>query len=139
MRLKKPEPDDDDSTPLDDIHEMYSAVGTKRVSAPRQFLWFVTSDGTRDQIFPFADIRRMEPPDKPGREVAYIHFSGVSVALMGRNLNKALHRITINRVVALYEYREGQKRPAEGEAIIERMEFMDMSKATRKEKGAALN
>jgi len=126
-------PDHDDETPpTEDIGDTYSAVGTKRVSAPRPFLWFVTADGLRDQIFPYADIRRMEPPDKPGREIAYIHFSGVTVALAGSNLAKALHRISINRVAALYEYRHGQQRPAPGETVIDRMEFLDMTRATRK-------
>ena len=129
---KTPDTEEDDTPPGDDGDLAYAATGTKRVAAPRQFLWFVTNDRKRDQIFPFADIRRMEPPDNPDKEVAFIHFSGVSVALFGRHLRKVIHRITINRTIALYEFRRGQTRPADDEPIIDRMEFMDMTKATPK-------
>jgi hypothetical protein len=121
-----------DRAPGETQSEEYKATEARRGGGRGEFLWFVTQDRKRDQIFPVADIRRMEPPDDPAREIAYIHLSGVSVVLAGTNLRRVLHRIMLNRCSALYEFRPGQQRPAKGEPVIERMEFLDMTKATRK-------
>ncbi|MBS0445095.1 MAG: hypothetical protein JSR59_03995 [Proteobacteria bacterium] len=110
----------------------YVATEGRRGGGRGEFLWFVTADGKRDQILPIADIRRMEPPDNTEREVAVIHFSGISVALTGANLRRVLHRIVLHRCSVLYEARAGQRKPPAGEPVIERIEFADLTKATAK-------
>lgn len=129
--------DEDDTPPGEEPVGIYTATGGRRGGGRGEFLWFVTADGKRDQVFPIADIRRMEPPDNPEKEVAYIHFSGVTVALFGTNLRRVLHRITMHRCAALYEAKSGQKKPLAGEPIIQRMEFLDLTKATPKPAGAS--
>jgi hypothetical protein len=129
--MAKPVTDDDDTPPGDEPAEIYQATGPKRGGGGVQFLWFVTADKSRDQIFPIADIRRMEPPDKPA-EVAYIHFSGITVVLSGTNLRRVLHRIAMHRCVSVHEWRPDQKRPAKGEPVIERIDFVDLTKGVPK-------
>ncbi len=123
--------EEDDTPPGDEEAEAYQATGPKRGGGAVQFLWFVTADRTRDQIFPFADIRRMEPPDKPV-EKAYIHFSGVTAVIEGANLRRVLHRIAMHRCVSLHEIRSGQAPPPAGEPVIRRIEFIDLTKAVPK-------
>ena len=123
--------EEDDIPPGDDEAEAYYAIGPKRGGGSVQFLWFVTADRTRDQIFPLSDIRRMEPPDKPA-EVAYIHFSGVTAVIEGANLRRVLHRIAMHRCVSLHELRPGQAPPPAGEPVIRRIEFLDLTRAVPK-------
>lgn len=123
--------DDDDTPPGSGKAEEYHATERGRIGGRAEFLWFVTGDRKRDQIFPLADIRRMEPPENPGTEVAYIHLSGITVVLHGVHLRRVLHRITTHCCAALYEFRPRQKRPGGGEPVIERMDFLDMTKASR--------
>ncbi len=125
--------DEDDTAPGEIESDEYKATGARRGGGRGEFLWFVTSDGTRDQIFPVADIRRMEPPDDLGSEKAYIHFSGVMVVLTGKTLRRVLHRIALNRCSAVYEFRPGQRRAAGDLVIVESMRFLDTTKAPRKE------
>jgi hypothetical protein len=119
--------DDDDIAPGDIDTEAYQATGGRRGGGRGEFLWCVTTRN-EDLIFPLADLRRMEPPS-PADSTAYLHFSGVTVALSGVNLRRILHRITLQRCAALYEYKAGQKRPAGGEPVIEHIRFLDMTKA----------
>jgi hypothetical protein len=126
--------DEDDTAPGDIETAAYQATEGRRGGARCEFLWFVTYDRTRDEILPLADIRRIEPPRDPQNEVAYIHFSGVSVRLCGVNLRRVLHRIAMQRCAALYELRPGQHRPDSSEPVIDRMEFKDTSRPKAKAK-----
>ena len=126
--------DEDDTPPGDEEGEPYRATGPKRGGGAVQFLWFATADQKKrpDQIFQVADIRRMEGPADLAAEVAFIHFSGVSVALSGVNLRRVLHRIAMHRCVSLHELRPGQVPPPKDEPVIRKIEFFDMTKATPK-------
>ena len=131
--MAKPVTDEDDTPPSDEEAEEYHATGPKRGRGGVQFLWFVTADKTRDQIVPLADCRRMEPPSGGrGQGTAYIHFSGITAVLSGTGLRRVLHRIAMHRYGSLHELRPGQKRPAKGEPVIDRIEFLDLTKTMPK-------
>ena len=78
----------------------------------------------------------MEPSSgtEPGQETAFIHFSGVSVRLTGTGLRRVLHRISMHRCGSLHELWPGQTRPAKGEPLIERIDFIDWTKVISKER-----
>jgi hypothetical protein len=125
--------ENDDIPPGDSQNQDYHATEGRRGGGRGEFLWFVTADRAHDLILPLADIRRMDAPAAGREEVAYIHFSGVSVALSGVNLRRVLHRIAMQRCSALYQLRAGQTRPDAGEPVIEGMRFIDLTKARPKD------
>jgi hypothetical protein len=135
---KKPDLDDDDTTPptYDDAED-YKATKMLRSGRMSLELWFVTATGRGEQIFPIADKRRMEPPGDPAREVAYIYFSGVRVDLHGVHLRKVLKDICTHRCTEIHEIRPGQKRPPAGQPVVERIVIGDMTKPLPGQDGAA--
>ena len=132
---KNREDHDDDIPPGQIEHEQYRATTGRQGGAPL-YLWFVTADHTREHILPIADIRLMEPPSDPRKEIAYIHFSGICVLMTGRHLRRVLHRITLQRCSAIYQYRHGQKPAPEGEPVIEAFQFLDLTKLPKRTEDA---
>jgi hypothetical protein len=135
MKGQTPTAEDDDLPPSYDDAEEYKATKMLRTGRMSPELWFVTADGKGECIFPIADKRLMEPPDDPSNEIAYIHFSGIRVALYGYNLRQVLKDICTHRCTEIRQIRPGQKRPTDGAAIIDRIVFGDLSKPRRKEGG----
>jgi hypothetical protein len=121
--------EDDTTPPAYDDDEEYKATKMLRVGRMALELWFVKADGKGEQIFPLADMRRMEPPSDPQKEVAYMYFSGVRVELHGSHLRQVLKDICTHRCTELHEIRPGQKRPPAGQPVIERIYFGDLTRA----------
>lgn len=129
MQSPQAKPDDEDIAPGEVETEQYRAT-TGRQGGPPEFLWFVTANSTErgEHILPIADIRLMEPPRDVRKEIAYIHFSTICVVMTGKHLRRVLHRISLRRCSAIYQYRHGQHRPPEGEPVVEDFKFIDLTK-----------
>ena len=127
MQPPQAKPDDDDVAPGEVETDQYRAT-TGRQGGPPEYLWFVTANHEREHILPIADIRLMEPPGDTRKEIAYIHFSTICVVMTGKHLRRVLHRISLRRCSAIYQYRQGQHRPPEGEPIVEGFKFLDLTK-----------
>jgi hypothetical protein len=133
MSQHSPEDDDDtDEPPLHDPQRYRATQG--RRDGRGDFLWFVSSDGMRDEMLPLADIHRIEPPRGKvnGRDVVYMHFSGIMARLTGVDLARVVQRLSMRRCSALFELCPGQQRPPKGEPVIELIEFFDTSGAARR-------
>src|ERR1700684_4017726 len=124
--------DEDEKPPVYDDAEEYHATKKLRVGRQSFEIWFVTKDGRGEGIFPISDKRRMEPPDDPQREVAYIFFSGIRVELHGECLRQVLKDIATHRCSEVHEIRPGQKRPPKGEPVIDRIFIGDMTRPLQK-------
>ncbi len=56
----------------------------------------------------------------------------ITVVLSATNLRRVLHRIAMHRCVSVHEWRPDQKRPAKGEPVIQRIDFIDLTKPVPK-------
>ncbi len=131
------DPDEDDKAPVYDDREEYRATKMLTTARLAYELWFVKADGKGEVIFPISDKRRMEPPDDPEKEVAYIYFSGVRVELHGESLRQTLKDIATHRCSEVREIRPGQPRPPKGQPVIDRIFIGDLTKPVRKSGGKA--
>lgn len=87
------------------------------------FIWFSCKDGSRDRILQLANLREMEPGDVTG-SLAWLHFSGMDVALEGTGMRQVAHRIFLGRCSIAHEIRPGQKQAKPDDPVISRIRFL---------------
>ena len=113
------------SPPGEEPGEIYRATDLVRGGGKggSGFIWFVCKDGSRDRILQLANLREMEPGDVSDT-CAWLHFSGMDVALEGTGVRQVAHRIFLGRCSVVYEIRPGQKPAKPDDPVIRSIQFL---------------